>query len=175
MSKNEISFSERRLRQVRMAGAVFGKVSEITYPATREGFKAFWRHARILNHIRYDVQWRRALPSARWEGNLFRPQRNLSGKARLEYAFPDRVWVATDFPLWSFRYHLLTDAAFKVLRDERGDFNAKKHHDACLRILKYHTGPNVPGTALCNYCVQSRIVTTKDEWGHTRILGGHGE
>lgn len=181
MKRSEVSFSERRLRQVRMAAAVFGRSWQVAYPATREGFKAFWRHARIRARIVYDVQWKRALPEARFEGNSFRPQRDLSGKARVGYVYPDRVWVflvSGGFEEWSFRYHLLREAAYKVLRNPDGTFNARKHHNACWKLMRYHAGPGEWGDRRCLYCrpvVQSRVVTTKDKWGHTRIVGGHGE
>lgn len=135
-----ISYSERRLRQVRMAAAVFGRVGTVSYPATREGFKAYWQHARIRARL-FGTQWRRAIPEAYFKGNHFRPQRRLDGKAAMGYVYPDRVWVSpvTGFAEWSFRYHLLTDVWLREnrWRDEFGVLNLAFHRKACKVLLNY--------------------------------------
>jgi len=148
--RSEVSFSERRLRQVRMAAAVFGRGWEVHYPATREGFKSYWQHARIRARA-FGTPWLRALPEARFKGNHFRPQRDLSGKARMGFVYPDRVWLQ-GHEEWSFRYHLLTDAAFEVFRDEWGGFDARKHHNAVWKLMRYHTGTGAWGSHECLYC-----------------------
>src|SRR5690606_11865249 len=117
----QLSISERRIRYARMAGAIFGR-EPTWYEPTREGFKAFWRHARVYERLPRGSNHRRRtlLPPVlkTWVGRG-------PGIRSMGHVWPDRVRnLDEDVKTWQFRYQWLTCTALKhpAFRDERGTF-----------------------------------------------------
>jgi hypothetical protein len=105
--RKALAVSDYRVRQARIAGAVFG-YGVYHYPPTREGFKAYWLHARVYQRISH-------LPNA--SSKLMPPfldcyRRNQMVGNRRGYVYPDRVRnLDEDFKMWSFRWHSIWDVA----------------------------------------------------------------